>query len=293
MIGRIPILDVEPVLPADGLPARAVAGETFQVTATVFREGHEMLGAAVVLTDPAGKDSPLLPMRELAPGTDRYGADVTVGREGLWEFRVEAWGDPLARWRHDAAIKVPIGQDVELMLTEGAQLLARAAAQISAPPSASPAEARAARAAGKALALAARQLTDDETPPLDRLAAAMTPQITAALTAWPLRELLTMTPGYPLLVNRQRALYGAWYEFFPRSEGAVVDPNAPAQVQVGDAAHRGRQAGRRRRHGIRRRVPAAGAPDRHDRPQGPEQRPAGRAGRSRLAVGHRLARGRP
>ncbi|HSZ48897.1 MAG TPA: alpha-1,4-glucan--maltose-1-phosphate maltosyltransferase [Streptosporangiaceae bacterium] len=224
MIGRIPILDVEPVLPADGLPARAVAGETFQVTATVFREGHEMLGAAVVLTDPAGKDSPLLPMRELAPGTDRYGADVTVGREGLWEFRVEAWGDPLARWRHDAAIKVPIGQDVELMLTEGAQLLARAAAQISSPPSASPAEARAARAAGKALALAARQLTDDETPPLDRLAAAMTPQVTAALTAWPLRELLTMTPGYPLLVNRQRALYGAWYEFFPRSEGAVVDP---------------------------------------------------------------------
>ena len=92
MIGRIPILDVQPVLPPESVPARAVAGETFLVTATVFREGHEMLGAAVILTDPDGAESGLLRLQELAPGSDRYGAEVTPDREGAWHFRVEAWG---------------------------------------------------------------------------------------------------------------------------------------------------------------------------------------------------------
>ncbi len=217
-------MDVQPVLPRESVPARAVTGESFQVAATVFREGHEMLAAAVVLTDPEGADSAPLPMHELAPGTDRYGAEVLADREGRWEFRVEAWGDPLARWRHDAVIKIPIGQDVELMLTEGAQLLDRAAARIKTPKSMPPEAAGDARAARKVLTAAARQLTHEDTPPLVRLTAATSPQVTAALAAFPLRELLTTTKQYPLIVQRPRALYGAWYEFFPRSEGAEVDP---------------------------------------------------------------------
>ena len=127
MIGRIPILDVEPVLECGRRPAKAVTGETFEVSATVLREGHEMLGAGVVLRGPAGQRSPLVYMRELAPGTDRYGADVTVTAEGLWHFQVEGWGDPIAHWRHDAAIKVPLGLETELMLAEGALLFERAA----------------------------------------------------------------------------------------------------------------------------------------------------------------------
>jgi starch synthase (maltosyl-transferring) len=224
VIGRIPIRDVQPVLRHPAVPAKAVTGETFPVTATVFREGHEMLGAAVVLTDPDGSDSPLAVMRELAPGTDRYGAEVTPDREGLWHFRVEAWGDPIARWRHDAGIKIPIGQDVELMLTEGSLLLERAARQIAKPGSAPPAEARAARTARAALKTAARRLADPEAAPLDGLAAAASPEVVAALAAYPLRDLLTVTEPFELIVHRQRALYGAWYEFFPRSEGAEVDP---------------------------------------------------------------------
>ena len=139
MIGRIPILDVAPVLECGRRPAKAVTGETFEVSATVFREGHEMLGAGAVLRGPGGERSPLAVMRELAPGTDRYGAEVTVAGEGLWQFQVEAWGDPIAHWRHDAAIKVPRGLETELMLTEGAILFERAARAVrSAGPGATP-----------------------------------------------------------------------------------------------------------------------------------------------------------
>jgi starch synthase (maltosyl-transferring) len=238
VIGRIPIVDVQPAVHCGRRPAKAVPGEFFQVSATVFREGHEMLGAAVVLRDPDGQRRPLALMHELAPGSDRYGADVSADRVGLWHFQVEAWGDPIAHWRHDAGIKVPIGQDAELMLEEGARLFERAARQPRAhqravrqagrppPGGKSPAldgraEVRSARAVLEALAVALR---DHSIRPAGRLAAVGGEEVAAALRACPLRELLTRSAAFPLIVHRERALYGSWYEFFPRSEGARVDP---------------------------------------------------------------------
>src|SRR5215469_11645632 len=200
-------------------PAKAVVGETFQVSASVIREGHGVLGAGVVLRDPAGRQGPLVRMHELDPGSDRYGAEVTVTSEGTWQFHVESWSDPIAHWHHDAAIKVPRGQDVELMLTEGALLFERAARSIRQPPGAArPAAARA------VLTALARRLRDRGLPPWDRLAASERPEIRAVLARYPLRDLVTRSGWLPVLVDRARALFGSWYELFPRSEGVQFDP---------------------------------------------------------------------
>ncbi len=218
VIGRIPILDVEPAVDCGARPAKAVAGETFEVSATVFREGHGIVGVGAVLRDPERNPGPLVPMRELAPGTDRYGADVTVTSEGLWRFHVEAWADPIASWHHDAAIKIPGGQDVELMLTEGALLYERAARRIPQPPGA--ARPAAARAALRALVA---RMRDRSLTPWERFAGSSDPGIAEILARWPLRELVTRSKALTVRADRERALYGAWYEFFPRSEGAQVD----------------------------------------------------------------------
>jgi len=219
VIGRIPILDVQPAVDCGSRPAKAVTGETFEVTATVFRDGHGLIGVGVVLRDPERHSNPPLRMSELAPGMDRYGADVTVTGEGLWRFHVEAWSDPIASWHHNAAIKIPAGQDIELMLTEGALLFERAARRIPQPPGAS--RPAAARAALRALVarMRNRQLT-----PWERFAGSEDPLIAAILAQWPLRELVTRSRSLTVQVDRERALYGSWYEFFPRSEGAQVDP---------------------------------------------------------------------
>jgi starch synthase (maltosyl-transferring) len=213
VIGRIPILDVQPRVACGRRPAKAVTGESVRITATVFREGHEMLGAGVVLRDPAGQSQPISAMRALAPGTDSYGADVVPSSEGLWHFRIEAWGDPIAHWRHDAAIKLPIGQDVELTLAEGALLFDRAARQAKGTPRA--------RALYESVAA---KLRAPGIPAANRAGAAFTEKVTRTLAAAPLRDLVTVSEWHPLIVHRRRALYGSWYEFFPRSEGARVDP---------------------------------------------------------------------
>lgn len=212
MIGRIPVLDVAPQVDGGRRPARAVVGETLQVSATVFREGHDAVNANVVLRDPKGRGGVWTPMRELAEGTDRWGADVTPTAEGRWTYTVEAWSDPVATWQHTAAVKLPAGQDVDLTLEEGALLLERAAAGVP-------------KKEGRAHVLAAVDaLRDPALPPLSRLAATLSPVVTGLLGRYPLRELVTASRPLVLQVERQRALYGSWYEFFPRSEGATLDP---------------------------------------------------------------------
>ncbi|MEV8400967.1 alpha-1,4-glucan--maltose-1-phosphate maltosyltransferase [Streptomyces niveus] len=215
MIGRIPVLDVRPLVNCGKRPAKAVSGETFQVTATVFREGHDAVGANVVLRGPEGRPAPWTPMRELAPGTDRWGADVTPTSEGRWTYKVEAWSDPLATWRHAAEIKIPAGIDTELVLTEGAALYERAAAGVPK------------RDGREAVLAAVDALRDQRRPAAARLAAAFTPEADDALSRHPLRELVSASKPVKLLVERERALYGSWYELFPRSEGAVLAPGKP------------------------------------------------------------------
>ncbi|RJL25121.1 alpha-1,4-glucan--maltose-1-phosphate maltosyltransferase [Bailinhaonella thermotolerans] len=254
MIGRIPILDIQPVVDCGRWPAKSAAGETFQISATVFREGHDAVAAGVVLTSPEGGRGRLTFMREVAEGTDRWAAEVTLRDEGTWRFHVEAWGDPIATWLHDAGIKIPRGMDVDLMCEEGALLFERAAKAVRAadcpadPESA--AEPRAAASAGAragtrecghraALLEVAARLRDDDLDPRARLAYAQSAETASLLAAHPLRDLVTKSAKFPVLVERRRALYGSWYEFFPRSEGAIVEEDAPPRSGTfRTAAHR-------------------------------------------------------
>ncbi|WP_051970214.1 alpha-1,4-glucan--maltose-1-phosphate maltosyltransferase [Kitasatospora azatica] len=222
LVGRIPVLDLSPVVEGGRRPAKAVLGEAFLISATVFREGHGKLGANVVLRDAEGRPGPWTPMRELAPGTDRWGAEVTTTTMGHWSYTVEAWSDPVSSWLDRAVIKLPAGQDIELTLEEGALLLERVAVGVP-------------RGSGRTAVLTAVDALRDRTrAPLTRLAAALLPGVAVVLGRYPLRELVTASPTYSLQVERRRALYGSWYEFFPRSEGATLEPpSLPGNGQEG------------------------------------------------------------
>ncbi len=207
-------MDVTPLVEGGRYPAKGTIGEPFPVTALVFREGHDALNADVVLIDPKGKRRPPVRMHRVPDEVDRWRADVTPDAMGLWSFEIESWGDPIATWRHNAEIKIPAGIDVELMFAEGALLLERAAAGLPK---------RGAAAQRKVLLDAVKAVRDTKRPEPVRYAAATSVQVDEVLTAYPLRDLVTPNGPFPVYVDRERALYGAWYEFFPRSEGAYVD----------------------------------------------------------------------
>jgi starch synthase (maltosyl-transferring) len=211
MIGRIPVIDVRPVIGCGAWPAKAVVGESVPVSATVFREGHDAVAATLVVRGPDGAVRDSARMRPDAPGTDGWLGEFTPDEQGPWTFTVEGWADPYGSWRHAAEIKLPLGQDVELVCEEGALLLDRAAAGVPRPSRA-------------ALVKAARVLRDPDWTATDRLAVATDPDLLAVLDRHPLREFVTESGRHDVWVERPRALVGAWYEFFPRSEGASVEP---------------------------------------------------------------------
>ena len=97
-------------------PAEVGRRRELDVTATVFREGHDAVNATLVVTDPDGQERAQL-MTCLNPGLNHC-CPLVADREGWWSYRVEGWSDPYGTWVHDAEIKVAAGVDVELMLAE-------------------------------------------------------------------------------------------------------------------------------------------------------------------------------
>src|SRR5215211_3150803 len=213
---RLGITDVAPVVSCGSFSARAVVGEHVPITATVFREGHDAVAANVVWRPAGGAAgdaaTPLLRMQRYSDQPDRWLTTVVPDREGLWTFRVEAWSDPLATWHHAVEVKVAAGQGADELandLEEGARLLDRVAAEADG-------EHR------DRVAAAAAALRDTSQELTVRIAPALAAGLQQYLHDHPMRELVTRSPRYEVWVDRPTALYGSWYEFFPRSEGAVV-----------------------------------------------------------------------
>ena len=211
VIGRIPILSLTPQIEDDLWPVKSFVHDVVPFGATIFREGHDLIGADVLLTDPTGAVTEhRMALDATKPGLDRWITSAQLETQGVWTWRVSAWSDDFGTWLHNAEIKVPAGLDVDVMLALGAEALERAAADDER------------QAADRDLLRAALAgIADADASPAARLAAATTPEVLAAIDRVPLRSLVTLSPERTIVVERERAAVGSWYEFFPRSEGAV------------------------------------------------------------------------
>ncbi|MGE2727317.1 alpha-1,4-glucan--maltose-1-phosphate maltosyltransferase [Mycolicibacterium pulveris] len=237
MAGRIAIDDVAPVISGGRYPAKAVVGEIVPVTATVWREGHDAVAATLVVRyhgraypklaeDPPGlvRTAEAVPIEEvvtpasrikpqrlpMATGStpDVFHGQFTPDAVGLWTFRVDGWGDPIATWRKNVTAKLDAGQsEAELSndLLVGAGLLERAAAGLP-------------RQERFPLIDAAARLREPGDP-FTRAGAALSAEVAALLSRFPLRELVTRGEQYGVWVDRPLARFSAWYEMFPRSTG--------------------------------------------------------------------------
>ena len=213
--GRIPVLDVEPVVAGGLRNAKAAVGEYLPIRATVFREGHDAVAAEVVVLDPQGREIQRIRMQPTNE-VDRLEAWVCLFDAGHYSFRIDAFSDVVTTVMHRANVKIAAGVDVELEFTEASLMLTQAAAGGS-------------EGDARIMRRASADIRDTNTPVSERLHELRNPLILAALRANPIREFITPVGPFPLLVERQRALFGSWYEFFPRSEGAVQNADGTWQ----------------------------------------------------------------
>ena len=208
MINRIPASDISPTIWFGGefVPVKTIPFESFKVEATVIRDGHDAFGADAVILDTKGNEVSRAIMREIWPGSNRYQSWVQTNGLGQFTFHIETYDHPYLTWEHDGAIKIAANIDAELMCEIGALLYE---------------ETIAARPNTKALlAPLVTQLRDRKLAPANRFSHATTEEIRNYFRNEPLRKLVSRSESFPIRSERERALVGAWYEFFPRSEGA-------------------------------------------------------------------------
>jgi starch synthase (maltosyl-transferring) len=221
--GRIAIDDTAPSIPG-GRPAKAVVGEVFPVRTVVWREGHDAVAATLVVRGPgASRPSRIRMTPDYEP--DVFNATFTPNTPGVWTYRIEGWSDPIATWRAAIEAKLAVGQsaaDLANDLELGARLFDRAAQAVPK------------KQFQRLRAVAAALRGDDQLPA--RVAPAFTEEVAEILRATPLRDLVTRGPQHIVQVERHRALYGSWYEFFPRSTGGRDATGKPVHGTFATAA---------------------------------------------------------
>ncbi|UYP20365.1 alpha-1,4-glucan--maltose-1-phosphate maltosyltransferase [Rhodococcus sp. Z13] len=229
MTGRLAIDDVRPSIDGGRYPTKAVVGEVVPVSAVVWREGHDAVAATLAVRSPAGDPEhggktvriPMVPGDE----PDVFHATFCPTTSGTWTYRIEAWSDPVSTWRHTVTAKAEAGQGPEELANDleiGARMFEKAAKGVP----------RGNRPTLLAVAASLRS----ERPLPERLAPAFSPDVTEILRADPLRELITRGKGHTVLVDRRRALFGSWYEFFPRSTGGWNEDGTPRHGTFATAA---------------------------------------------------------
>ncbi len=218
--GRIVIQDVQPVLDAGAYAPKITAGDRAEISATILRDGHEILRAVLRHRGPSGGwvETPLTD----APGTDRWHATLTPHDLGVHEFAVEAWVDVFASWRHEMRRRVDGGQeDLTSELLEGAALVGAAVRRL--------------RGTAKTAARASAVVMASDAPLDQRVATALGEELAAAMDQSPERPDRSRSGVYRLDVDRERATFGAWYELFPRSWGGFsgIEAALPAFAKLG------------------------------------------------------------
>ena len=222
---RIHIQYAQPSVDAGRYPAKRTVGDVVEVSADVFRDGHEKV-RAVVAARPAGgewRESELRPVDAHYNGV-RWAGAFGVDQSGRWEFTIRAWTDVFGTWRDELRRKLEAGEtELASEISEGAILLEAAAQRADGPDR-------------RLIEHAHRILADAEILEAAKHDAAMGTELFAAVERHAERHGLSeLDPSLALEVDRVRGRFGAWYELFPRSWGGLkgVQEQLPRLAELG------------------------------------------------------------
>lgn len=199
------ISNVAPLIEGGRYALKRLLGEGLAVEADIFKDGHDLIRAVLQFRREGERRWQEAALVE--GDNQRWAGRIELGAPGLWQVAVAAWPDIEGTWRRGFGLKVEAAVDVRLETEEGALLL----------------EAAAGRAAERGAAEAATRLQRlagvlRELGPVQVLELWDDPALQGLLRPFADRRLLTrQEPVMPVLVERPKAAFSAWYEFFPRN----------------------------------------------------------------------------
>ena len=204
MVGpkRVVIDHVHPLVDGGDSPFKRVIGDQVHFRAHAFADSHDLIQIELQVRLAGVGHWHTIPMR--AEGNDEYGIDYNAPKIGLYEYRISGHIDHYLTWKEGFQAKLNAGQNIDLELRIGAELLNEAAK----------------RTTGKNAALLrewASVMDDSKGGLQQRVHLALDEYVINTARAHPRSELATTTKTALMLIERERAAFSSWYEYFPRS----------------------------------------------------------------------------
>jgi starch synthase (maltosyl-transferring) len=217
---RIRIEHPSPTVDCGRVPVKRTPGDEVAVGADIFRDGHEVLRAAVRAKAPGERRWREEPMRPVDAHHDgvRWEGSFAVEEVGGWTWQVIAWVDHFASWRLELARKIEFGQtDLTGEISEGVVLLRAASARVKG-------------ADGRRIGAVADELEQGGPP-----AAALDLELAELIDRHPDRSECATSEPLRVEVDPELARFGSWYELFPRSWGGFrgVREQLPRLAELG------------------------------------------------------------
>jgi len=198
---RIIIENVTPQLDGGAFYIKRIVGQSVVVKANVFADGHDVIAACVKFKHESAKKWQEVRMTEL--GNDEWQAEFTVDKQGHFSYFVEAWVDYALNWQHGTERKIQDNQYVKSELLEGAEYCEAILKE--------------ATATEKKYLNEAIKAFQDEKLYDKAIQIALSKELHHIFEAYPTRTLANKSHELQVYVDRPKALFSTWYEFFPRS----------------------------------------------------------------------------
>ena len=198
---RIIIENVLPQLDGGTFFIKRIVGQTVNVTANVFGDGHDVIACSVKFKHEAAKKWE--EVRLISTGNDEWTASFIVAKQGYYTYFVEGWVDYALNWQHGTERKIQDNQYVKSELLEGAEYCQ--------------AILKAVDSTEKTYLTKAIKAFQDEKLYDTATQIALSPELHHIFKKYPTRTLANASAELKIYVDRKKALFSTWYEFFPRS----------------------------------------------------------------------------
>jgi starch synthase (maltosyl-transferring) len=204
-IRRVVIENVRPEIDGGRFPIKRTSGEKVEVTADIFADGHDLLGAQLLYRTHSRTEWSMQPMRELV--NDAWTGEFRISAQERHFYTIRAWPDAFKSWLRDLRKRRDANQDLSLEFLIGVELIVQAAAR-----------AKSGESAESLRELSRRLREQHKSDPERAFEVASSDELTLLMHRYPDLAAATLYEReLPVEVDRERARFSAWYEMFPRS----------------------------------------------------------------------------
>lgn len=198
---RVVVENVSPQINQGNVFIKRVLDELINVTADILVDGHDKIQASILFKHE--KERSWKEVRMYFKNNDEWGANFQVNKQGFYSYKVQAWVDHALDWQYGIGRKIEDNQNVQSELLEGAELIKLIIDK--------------ATKSEKVYLNHAIKILQDKNSYDEAVNISVSNQLAQLFTKYPVKFQAEETQEFQVYVDRKKARFSTWYEFFPRS----------------------------------------------------------------------------